>query len=58
MNPPKIVTVIIETNVFGCKAYHFRCLTCGVQSKRHDRQSHAVNQAKKHQCRKLTKEEM
>lgn len=42
---------IVETDVYGCKAYHFRCLICGEEGKRQDRNAAAVRQAKAHRCK-------
>jgi hypothetical protein len=39
---------IVETDVYGVKAYHARCLECGWESKRKDREVQAVADAKKH----------
>lgn len=38
---------IVETNV-GVKAWHARCLDCGWESKRKDREPQAVKLAKSH----------
>jgi len=39
---------IVETSVFGVKAWHFRCLECGKEGKRRDSEREAVALAKKH----------
>lgn len=41
------LTKIIETNVFGAKAYHYEC-DCGEVSKRWDREATAVRNAQLH----------
>jgi len=49
----KIIKVgIIESDVFGVKAFHCKCFKCGWQSKRKDREKQAVEIAKKHRCKK------
>jgi hypothetical protein len=39
---------IYETDVLGVKAYHARCLECGWQTKRFDREKTAVAAARTH----------
>ena len=46
----KILVAIVETDVFGAKAYHCKCLNCKWTSKRKDREAQAVKLAKKHYC--------
>lgn len=46
-----IAVAIIETDVFGAKAYHCRCLDCGWTSKRYDAESRAVHFARRHNCK-------
>lgn len=43
-----IRVAIVETDVYGVKAYHCRCLECGWESKRKDREKQAVEDSKKH----------
>ena len=40
--------VIIETDVFGVKAYHAECLDCNWKSKRYDKEGQAGKVAQKH----------
>lgn len=47
----RIEVGIFETDVLGAKAYHARCLKCGWQCKRYDREAAAVHLAKKHRCK-------
>lgn len=42
---------IIETDVFGCKAYHVKCLTCLQEYRRKNTEQQAVKDAKDHLCR-------
>ena len=52
MNDQKVTRVgVYETSVFGVKAYHTRCLECGKETKRRDKESQAVKDAKKHVCK-------
>lgn len=45
---------IHETDVFGSKAYHCKCLTCGWQSKRKNTEKQAIKDAGKHaECQKV-----
>lgn len=39
---------IVETDVYGVKAYHARCLECGWESRRKDYENQAITDAKKH----------
>jgi len=39
---------IIETDIFGVKAYHARCFDCKWKSKRYDKEKQAVKAARKH----------
>jgi hypothetical protein len=50
MNGP---VAVVETNVFGAKAYHCRCLNkdCRWESKRYDKENQAVNKAQHHCCK-------
>jgi len=41
---------IVETDVFGVKAYHAKCLGCGWMTKRFNRQNTAVKHARDHRC--------
>lgn len=43
---------VIETDVYGANGYHTRCLDCGAETKRRDREAAAVRDAKKHTCKK------
>jgi len=46
-----IRVAVIETDVLGAKAWHSRCLECGDQTKRRNRPSQAIDDAKAHVCR-------
>jgi len=46
-----IKVAIVETSVFGVKAYHCKCLTCGWKSKPRDTESQAVTVGKAHRCK-------
>lgn len=41
---------VLETEVFGVKAWHFKCLTCGMQSARQSPQRKVEAAAKAHRC--------
>lgn len=43
---------IYETDVYGVKAYHAKCLECGWETKRFSKQSTAVRHGEGHGCQK------
>ena len=43
---------VVETEVLGVKAYHSKCMECGVTTKRRDEEHTAVKDARKHRCAK------
>lgn len=47
-----IITVVVETDVFGAKGYHAECKTCGkrVCKAAHDRSATALRHAEAHRC--------
>jgi hypothetical protein len=47
-----IAVAIIETDVYGAKAYHAHCLTCGWECKRKDKEDSALRIGKNHRCKK------
>lgn len=46
----KRICAIVETDVYGAKAYHFRCLKCGQEGKRYDSKGWAVRESRFHNC--------
>ena len=44
----RVFVAICETEVYGVKAWHCRCLCCGLESQRYDRHSQAMEWAKRH----------
>lgn len=50
MTAVQTVVAIHETDVCGVKAYHARCVTCGWETRRYDREKTAVKHARAHRC--------
>lgn len=48
------MVAIIETEVFGVKAYHCKCLKCGWESKRKNSEESAIDLGRKHICNRKT----
>ena len=45
---PKWSVAVVETNVFGCIAFHARCLSCGWECSRFSSERIAARKAKEH----------
>lgn len=52
-----IKVAVVETDVLGVKAYHYRCMECGEEGKRKDREVQAVKMAKAHAIKHVKEQE-
>jgi hypothetical protein len=50
MSNKTTIVNVVESDVFGVKAYHCRCQSCGWVSNRVDRESTAIARAHGHVC--------
>lgn len=46
---------VVQTEIYGVKAWHIKCLKCGTIGKRKDTESEAIKNAKAHGLKCLTK---